>query len=163
MPPGGQIQAGATGPADNAETPLFHIERELNANYPGLKVAAILGDIKTRKRYTRYSGNSAGVVFHAAAHKHVPMMEFNQTEAVTNNIGGTKNMADASHRFGVRDFVMISTDKAVNPTNVMGASKRGGNLYVQALDATSSTKFITVRFGNVLGSNGSVIPFSWIR
>jgi FlaA1/EpsC-like NDP-sugar epimerase len=144
---------------DNAETPLFFIERELTGRYPDLEILPVLGDIKNKEKIERvFAELMPQVVFHAAAYKHVPMMEYNPTEAVTNNIGGTKTVADAAHRFGVSDFVMISTDKAVNPTNVMGASKRAAEMYVQALCRESSTNFITVRFGNVLGSNGSVIP-----
>lgn len=144
---------------DNAETPLFYIERELTAGYPGLVIIPIIGDVKNREKVDAVFGEFLpDVVFHAAAYKHVPMMEFNPAEAVSNNIRGTKIMADASHRFGVGNFVMISTDKAVNPTNVMGATKRAAEIYVQALSRKSTTKFVTVRFGNVLGSNGSVIP-----
>jgi len=144
---------------DNAETPLFYIERELRAKFPEQRLAPVLGDIRDREKLEAvFEEFMPEVVFHAAAYKHVPMMEFNQVEAVTNNIGGTKIMADAAHRFGVDNFVMISTDKAVNPTNVMGASKRVAEIYVQALSRKSVTRFSTVRFGNVLGSNGSVIP-----
>jgi len=144
---------------DHAETPLFHVHRELSATYPDLAIIPIVGDVKNRTKVKAVIGEFLpDVVFHAAAYKHVPMMESNQVEAITNNIGGTKNLADASHRFGVRNFVMISTDKAVNPTNVMGASKRAAEIYIQALAGKSRTRFTTVRFGNVLGSNGSVIP-----
>ena len=144
---------------DNAETPLFYLEREMKEKYPELQIVSIIGDVRNREKVELlFEGYHLDVVFHAAAYKHVPMMEFNPTEAVANNIGGTKIMADAAHRFGVRNFVLISSDKAVNPTNVMGASKRAAEMYVQALAPGSATKFTTVRFGNVLGSNGSVIP-----
>jgi len=144
---------------DSAETPLFYIERELTAKYPDLRIIPIIGDVKNKEKMEAvFDEFKPDMVFHAAAYKHVVMMEFNQDEAVSNNIGGTKTLADAAHRFGVGDFVMISTDKAVNPTGVMGASKRIAEIYVQALARISTTKFTTVRFGNVLGSNGSVIP-----
>lgn len=144
---------------DHAETPLFHIHRELSASFPDLTIMPIVGDVKNRDKVDALFGEFLpDVVFHAAAYKHVPMMESNQVEAVTNNIGGTKILADISHQFGVRNFVLISTDKAVNPTNVMGASKRVAEMYIQALAGKSRTRFTTVRFGNVLGSNGSVIP-----
>jgi FlaA1/EpsC-like NDP-sugar epimerase len=144
---------------DNAETPLFYIERELAAKYPDIKLIPLIRDIRNKEKIEiLFDEFMPDVVFHAAAYKHVPMMEYNSTEAVSNNIGGTRIMADAAHRFGVKDFVMISTDKAVNPTNVMGASKRVAEIYIQALSGNSATNFTTVRFGNVLGSNGSVIP-----
>jgi FlaA1/EpsC-like NDP-sugar epimerase len=144
---------------DNAETPLFYLEREMKEKYSDLQIVPIIGDVRNRGKMDKLVESFLPeVVFHAAAYKHVPMMEFNPTEAVDNNIGGTKIMADAAHRFGVGNFVLISSDKAVNPTNVMGASKRVAEMYVQALARSSATKFTTVRFGNVLGSNGSVIP-----
>lgn len=144
---------------DCAETPLYQIEMELTDQFTGFPIIPVIGDIRQDDRIEKVMVEFAPeVVFHAAAYKHVPMMEYNPVEAVTNNIGGTRILADAAHRAGVKNFVMISTDKAVNPTNVMGASKRVAELYVQALARRSRTKFTTVRFGNVLGSNGSVIP-----
>lgn len=144
---------------ENAETPLYHIEKELVAAFPHLSIIPVIGDVKDGAKVAMVLNEFLpDVVFHAAAYKHVPLMEYNPVEAVTNNIYGTKVMADAARRFGVRDFVMISTDKAVNPTSVMGASKRVAELYVQTLAERSATRFATVRFGNVLGSNGSVIP-----
>ncbi len=144
---------------ENAETPLYHIERELVAAFPNLAIIPVIGDVRnSAKVATIFNEFLPEVVFHAAAYKHVPLMEYNPVEAVTNNIYGTKVMADTARRFDIRDFVMISTDKAVNPTSVMGASKRVAELYVQALAANGPTRFTTVRFGNVLGSNGSVIP-----
>jgi FlaA1/EpsC-like NDP-sugar epimerase len=144
---------------DAAETPLFHIERELTGNFPELMLVPVLADVRNRERLEcLFEEFMPEVVFHAAAYKHVPMMEYNPIEAVTNNICGSRVVAELADRFGVADFVMISTDKAVNPTNIMGASKRAAECFVQALAATSGTKYTTVRFGNVLGSNGSVIP-----
>ena len=144
---------------ENAETPLFQIERELLMKFPGLRIVPIIGDIRFKARVEAiFDEFLPEVVFHAAAYKHVPMMECNPAEAANNNVRGTRIIADAAHQFGVGRFVMISTDKAVNPTNVMGASKRAAELYVQALAKRSRTSFVTVRFGNVLGSNGSVIP-----
>ena len=144
---------------DSAETPLFNIERELSAGYPELMLVPVLADVRDRERLEcLFEEFMPEVVFHAAAYKHVPMMEYNPIEAITNNIGGSKNLADLANLFGIRNFVMISTDKAVNPTNVMGASKRSAECYIQSISRQSSTKFTTVRFGNVLGSNGSVIP-----
>jgi FlaA1/EpsC-like NDP-sugar epimerase len=154
-----RFQPGKIVLLDSAETPLFHIERELTHTWPELRIIPVLGDIRnTEKIEALFDEFMPEVVFHAAAYKHVPMMEYNPVEAVSNNIGGTRVVADAAARFGVANFVMISTDKAVNPTNVMGASKRAAERYVQALAGRSATKFTTVRFGNVLGSNGSVIP-----
>lgn len=144
---------------ESAETPLYQIEKELTAKYPDLRLIPVMGDVRDQSRVEMVLDEfQPEVVFHAAAYKHVPMMEYNPVEAVTNNIGGTRTLADAAHRFGVKNFVMISTDKAVNPTNIMGASKRVAEIYVQGLARKSRTNFTTVRFGNVLGSNGSVIP-----
>ena len=144
---------------DHAETPLFYIEKELATSFPDLRIIPMVGDVKNQDRVeTLFDEFGPEVVFHAAAYKHVAMMEYNPAEAVLNNVMGSKIVADAAHKFKVRNFVMVSTDKAVNPTNVMGATKRSAEVYVQALAAKSQTKFTTVRFGNVLGSNGSVIP-----
>jgi FlaA1/EpsC-like NDP-sugar epimerase len=144
---------------EQAETPLYEIEKELATRFPDLRIMPMIADVRDREKVmAAFEEFSPEVVFHAAAYKHVPMMEYNPAQAVLNNVFGSKNVADAAHRFKAKNFVMISTDKAVNPTNVMGATKRAAEIYVQALSPTSSTKFTTVRFGNVLGSNGSVIP-----
>ena len=144
---------------DHAETPLFYIEKELCAAFPDLRIIPMVGDVKNRERVeTVFDEFGPEVVFHAAAYKHVSMMEYNPAEAVLNNVMGSRVVADAADKCKVHNFVMVSTDKAVNPTNVMGATKRSAEIYVQALAAKSRTKFTTVRFGNVLGSNGSVIP-----
>jgi FlaA1/EpsC-like NDP-sugar epimerase len=144
---------------DNAETPLFYIENEMLEKNPGFALKAIVGDICNRARVENlFDDLKPQVVFHAAAFKHVPMMERNPAEAVNNNVRGTKIVADAAHRSKAESFVMISTDKAVNPCNVMGASKRIAEIYVQSLSRRSPTRFVTVRFGNVLSSAGSVVP-----
>lgn len=143
----------------HGENSIYEIEIELRNNFPQLKVIPVIADIQDRPRLEQIFGkNKIDVVFHAAAHKHVPLMESNPIEAIKNNILGTKNVADCSDAFGVKKFVMISTDKAVNPTNVMGATKRFAEMYIQNLDDRSETNFVAVRFGNVLGSRGSVIP-----
>jgi len=144
---------------EQAENPLFFIERELERNFPDVTMKAIICDITDKVRVDQlFDAYHPEVVIHAAAHKHVPLMEGNPGEAIKNNVVGTRNMADASNTFGASDFVMISTDKAVNPTSIMGSSKRIAEMYIQDLNNTSETHFVTVRFGNVLGSNGSVIP-----
>lgn len=144
---------------EQAETPLYQIEKELSENFPELRILPLVTDIRDRKNLLDvFEEFKPEVVFHAAAYKHVPMMEYNPCQAVLNNVFGSKNVADAALACKVKHVVMISTDKAVNPTNVMGATKRAAEIYIQALSHTSSTKFTTVRFGNVLGSNGSVIP-----
>ena len=144
---------------DSAETPLFFIEQELTARFPDLRIVPVLCDVRNQKRLDQvFSETLPEVVFHAAAYKHVPMVEQNQAEAVLCNVFGSMNMATTSQQFGVHNFVLISSDKAVNPTNVMGTTKRVAEKFIQALSEGSKTKFSTVRFGNVLGSNGSVIP-----
>lgn len=144
---------------ENAETPLFLIEQELSKTVSGFPIVPVIGDVRNRRRIeVIFDQQLPEVVFHAAAYKHVPMMEANPAEAINNNVQGTRLLADAAIYFGVEKFVMVSTDKAVRPTNVMGASKRVAEMYVQSLSRTSKTSFITTRFGNVLGSNGSVIP-----
>jgi FlaA1/EpsC-like NDP-sugar epimerase len=141
------------------ENALFEIHRELSASHPELTFVPCVADIGDEPRLREvFSARRPEVVFHAAAHKHVPMMEWNPGEAIKNNVLGTRRLADVAHAFDCRSFVMISTDKAVNPTSVMGATKRAAEIYVQALAARSKTRFVTVRFGNVLGSNGSVVP-----
>jgi FlaA1/EpsC-like NDP-sugar epimerase len=143
---------------DQAETPLFELENELlAAGHKAFEV--VIGDVRHKERMRRvFEHFKPQMVFHAAAYKHVPLMENNPSEALLANVLGTRNMADLSDEFGVLKFVLISTDKAVNPTNVMGASKRVAEMYIQAKNEQTSTSFITTRFGNVLGSNGSVIP-----
>ncbi len=144
---------------ENAETPLFQIEKELREHFPAVELQPILCDVRERSRVeAAFTSFRPEVVFHAAAYKHVPLSEANSEEVVRNNVLGSKNIADAAHAFGADHFVMISTDKAVNPTNIMGATKRAAEIYVQDLALRSRTKFVTVRFGNVLGSNGSVVP-----
>ncbi|MEZ4363580.1 MAG: nucleoside-diphosphate sugar epimerase/dehydratase [Kofleriaceae bacterium] len=141
------------------ENALFEIHRELLAGYPAEMLDPRVADVCDAARMRQlFSELRPEVVFHAAAHKHVPMMECNPGEAIKNNVAGTRTVAETADAFGVDAFVMISTDKAVNPTSVMGASKRVAELVTQELAQRSKTKFITVRFGNVLGSNGSVIP-----
>ena len=146
---------------EQAENALFNIHRELIASFPDLadRIIPCVGDACDADRVEAvFQQHEPGIVFHAAAHKHVPMMEWNPGEAVRNNVLGSRRLADAAHAHGVDKFVMISTDKAVNPTSVMGATKRVAEMYIQALGTRSSTRFSTVRFGNVLGSAGSVIP-----
>jgi len=149
---------------DCAETPLHHLQLELEQKNPDMKYVPVIGDVRNPNRldfvFRKYKPT---FVYHAAAYKHVPLMENNPSEAVICNVLGTKNLADFSIKYGIERFVMISTDKAVNPTNIMGASKRIAEIYVQSLARDSAKKgnktiFVTTRFGNVLGSNGSVIP-----
>ena len=144
---------------EQAENPLFYIERQLRKQFSAIPIKAIICNITDRIRveeiFQRYKPE---VVIHAAAHKHVPLMELNPGEAVKNNVVGTQIVADAADKYGTNNFVMISTDKAVNPTSMMGSSKRIAEMYIQDLGRTSQTHFVTVRFGNVLGSEGSVVP-----
>lgn len=161
-----QMGAGDIVLLDQAETPMHEMQLEMEAKFPDIKIHLFIGDVANRERMEHaFQKYHPRYVFHAAAYKHVPMMERNPPEAVLTNVFGTKNVADLSVKYGVEKFVMISTDKAVNPTNVMGASKRIAEIYVQSLffhlrgkSDRPSTAFITTRFGNVLGSNGSVIP-----
>ncbi|MHB1920984.1 MAG: polysaccharide biosynthesis protein [Chitinophagaceae bacterium] len=162
---------------DQAESPLHELELELQDEFSDIKFKSFIGDVRNRVRMLQlFETFSPNYVYHAAAYKHVPLMEFHPAEAVLNNVQGTINMAELAVRYEVEKFVMISTDKAVNPTNVMGASKRIAEIYIQSLNnylgnsskhnghrhngnkRTSHTCFITTRFGNVLGSNGSVVP-----
>lgn len=144
---------------DNAETPIYYLNNELREKADSKTYQIIIGDIcHYEKMENIFREEKIDVVFNAAAYKHVPMMEENPSEAIKVNVGGTKILADLADKYQVKQFVMISTDKAVNPTSVMGASKRVAEIYVQTLNKISSTSFITTRFGNVLGSNGSVIP-----
>jgi len=141
------------------ENALFEIHRELLAAFPEVAIDPQIGDVTDARRMDQvFRAARPSIVFHAAAHKHVPMMEANPGEAVKNNVGGTRRIAELADRYGVERFVLISTDKAVNPTSVMGATKRVAEIFAQALALRSKTRFVTVRFGNVLGSNGSVIP-----
>ena len=144
---------------DQAETPEHDIRLMMAKDFPEVRSETIVTSICKKERMGRiFADYMPDYVFHAAAYKHVPMMENNPTEAVQNNIQGTKIIADLAVKYNARKFVMVSTDKAVNPTNVMGCSKRICEIYVQALNKVSKTQFVTTRFGNVLGSNGSVIP-----
>jgi FlaA1/EpsC-like NDP-sugar epimerase len=146
---------------ERAESPLYEMDIELKESFSRVKIISLLGDIRDRSQLSKaYAAHRPQVVFHAAAYKHVPMMEVHPWKAVRNNILGTRNVMEVSRRFGVSRFVLVSTDKAVRPTNVMGASKRVAELLAQSQNGCelSGTKFMTVRFGNVVGSVGSVVP-----
>lgn len=143
----------------HGENSIYEIQLELKKKFPDLPLESIIADIQNKARMDQvFNEFRPEVVFHAAAHKHVPLMEYNPMEAIKNNVLGTKNVAECAHEFKAERFVMISTDKAVNPTNVMGATKKIAEMIVQGLDRISETQFVAVRFGNVLGSRGSVIP-----
>lgn len=150
---------------DCAETPLHLLRLEIEEKYPSVSICPIIADVRSKQYCQKIvAAHRPSIIFHAAAYKHVPLMEENPCEAVITNIMGSINMAELAKENGVRKFVMVSTDKAVNPTNVMGATKRAAEMYVQSLDhclkqsGENSTRFVTTRFGNVLGSNGSVVP-----
>jgi FlaA1/EpsC-like NDP-sugar epimerase len=144
---------------DQAESPLYDIELELREELQFFNAEIVIGDMRDKDRMEKiFSTLKPDLVYHAAAYKHVPMMENNPSEAIKTNVFGTANVAELAVKYGAERFVMVSTDKAVNPTNVMGASKRIAEIYTQSLNGKTKTAFITTRFGNVLGSNGSVIP-----
>lgn len=144
---------------DIYENNAYEIQNELKRNYPNLNLTTLIGSVRDTVRLEEvYSTYKPEVVFHAAAHKHVPLMEDSPAEAVKNNVVGTFNVASLASDYNVERFVLISTDKAVNPTNIMGATKRMCEMIIQSLDKVSETEFVAVRFGNVLGSNGSVVP-----
>lgn len=144
---------------DNGEYNLYAIDHELRSLFPDLNIVTVLGDVKSGERVDwTFRKFAPHVIFHAAAYKHVPMLEINPAEGVSNNIVGTRLVAEAADRYGAECFVMVSTDKAVNPANVMGCTKRIAEIFCQNLASRSNTRFITTRFGNVLGSTGSVVP-----
>ena len=144
---------------DNYENSLYDIELELKTNHPNDDIRAVVANIREKERLDSiFEKYTPEIVFHAAAHKHVPLMENNPTEAIKNNVFGTYNLVDCSDKYDVKRFILISTDKAVNPTNIMGATKRLCEMIIQAKDKSSNTEYVAVRFGNVLGSNGSVVP-----
>jgi FlaA1/EpsC-like NDP-sugar epimerase len=145
---------------DIYENSVYDLENELRFTYKDkLELHTVIGSVRDKDRLREvFAKYRPGVVFHAAAHKHVPLMEHNPQEAIKNNVIGTLNTAQCADEFGTKKFVLISTDKAVNPTNIMGATKRLAEMIVQSMDKISKTEFVAVRFGNVLGSNGSVIP-----
>ena len=144
---------------DIYENNAYEIQQELIRKYPQLNLVVLIASVRNTERidaiFEKYRPN---IVYHAAAHKHVPLMEVSPNEAIKNNVFGTYRTAQAADKYGVEKFVLISTDKAVNPTNVMGASKRMCEMVIQMMNRQSKTNFVAVRFGNVLGSNGSVIP-----
>lgn len=143
----------------HGENSIYTIEMELRSKYPDVQLETVIADIQDRNRMDDvFRKFRPQVVFHAAAHKHVPLMERNPSEAVKNNVFGTRNVADCADKYKAERFVMISSDKAVNPSSIMGATKRIAEMYIQSINTTSTTQFVAVRFGNVLGSRGSVIP-----
>lgn len=155
-----QFNPGKLVLVGHGENSIYTIDMELRNQYgQAIEIIPVIGDVQDRDRmFEIMEEHTPDVVYHAAAHKHVPLMEYNPREAVKNNVFGTKNVAEAADTFGVGTFVLVSTDKAVNPTNVMGSTKRIAEMIIQSLAQNSKTKFVAVRFGNVLGSRGSVIP-----
>lgn len=144
---------------DIYENNAYFIQQELKHEYPELDLVVLIASVRNSKRIDEIMNRfRPDIIYHAAAHKHVPLMEDSPNEAIKNNVGGTFKMASAADKYGVKKFILISTDKAVNPTNVMGASKRICEMVIQAFNSKSNTEYVAVRFGNVLGSNGSVIP-----
>jgi len=144
---------------DIYENSTYMLHQELLKHYSSLNQEVIIASVQDRPRMEAiFDKYRPQIVYHAAAHKHVPLMESNPTEAIKNNVFGTMNVAECADKYGAKRFVLISTDKAVNPTNIMGATKRIAEMIIQSMDANSNTEFVAVRFGNVLGSNGSVIP-----
>ena len=144
---------------DIYENNLYDIEQELKFNYPKIKIDAVVASVREKERLNEiFKEYKPYLVFHAAAHKHVPLMETSPLEAIKNNVFGTYNVVNCADEYNVKRFILISTDKAVNPTNIMGATKRLCEMIVQAKDKVSKTEYAAVRFGNVLGSNGSVVP-----
>ena len=141
------------------ENNAYEIQQELKRNYPELDLVTLIGSVRNTNRLDSiFDTYRPDIVYHAAAHKHVPLMEDSPNESIKNNVIGTYKTAKAAMKYGTKHFVLISTDKAVNPTNIMGASKRLCEMVIQMCNSRSSTEFVAVRFGNVLGSNGSVIP-----
>ena len=144
---------------DIYENNAYEIQQELKREYPSLHLEVLIGSVRNTSRIDKvFEDYRPDIVYHAAAHKHVPLMEDSPNEAIKNNVFGTYKTALAADKYGAEKFVLISTDKAVNPTNIMGASKRVCEMIIQELNKRSATDFVAVRFGNVLGSNGSVIP-----
>ena len=144
---------------DIYENNAYDIQQELVRKLPNLKLTVLIASVRDESKIDKvFAKYKPQIVFHAAAHKHVPLMETSPNEAVKNNVGGTYNVANIAGKYGVERFILISTDKAVNPTNIMGATKRICEMIIQTMDKKYDTDFVAVRFGNVLGSNGSVIP-----
>ena len=141
------------------ENNAYDLQQELRDKFPGLNLTVLIGSVRNTHRIVSvFAQYHPDIVYHAAAHKHVPLMEDSPNEAIKNNVFGTYKTAKAADKYGTKRFVLISTDKAVNPTNIMGASKRMCEMVIQMMNVKSKTDFVAVRFGNVLGSNGSVIP-----